>query len=281
MIIILTPVRVKLTIVLTLAAVVATVATAFAAGGDSATRDRHSVVAAFYPLAFAAEQLAPGANVANLTPPGAEPHDLELSPADVAKLKSAGAVLVLGHGFQPQLERAARAAPRLLDAPGVDRRGNDPHVWLDPVRYAALARAVAAELHADATPLVALLRALDREYRDGLARCTRRDLVTSHAAFGYLAARYRLRQIAVEGLSPDAEPTPKVLARVIDDVRRSDATTVFFERLVSPKLARTIAAETGRRTALLDPIEGVARGDDYFKAMRRNLAALREALGCR
>lgn len=278
--------RVKLIIVLTIAVVVATVAAAFAAGGDTAARDPHSVVAAFYPLAFAAAELAPGARVTNLTPVGAEPHDIELSPTDVAKLQSAGSVLLLGHGFQPQLERAAGAAPRLLDAPGVDRRGNDPHVWLDPVRYAALVRAVARELHVGPAPLLRRLRALDRDFRAGLARCARRDIVTTHAAFGYLAGRYHLHEIAVEGLSPDAEPTPRALARVVAAVRRADARTVFTETLASPKVARTVAGETGARTAVLDPLEGLThaeqeRGETYFTLMRRNLAVLREALGCR
>lgn len=273
---------VRITLVATVLVMAGTVAAAFAAGGDSSARDAHRVVAAFYPLAFAAEQLAaPGTNVANLTPAGAEPHDLELSPQDVAKVSSAGVVLLMGHGFQPQLERAAPHALRLLDAPGVDPRANDPHVWLDPVRYAAVVRAVAHELHADPAPLLRRLRALDRDYRAGLSRCARRDLVTSHAAFGYLAGRYGLNQIAVEGLSPEAEPTPEALARVVARVNRSDATTVFAETLASPKLARTIARETGARTAVLDPIEGVAKGDNYFAAMRRNLAAIRKALGCR
>src|SRR3954447_19232593 len=120
---------VRITIALTALVVVATVTAAFAAGGDTAHRDPNRVVAAFYPLAYAAEQLAaPGTQVANLTPPGAEPHDLELSPRDVAKVDSAGVVLLMGHGFQPQLERVAPRAPRLLDAPGAARRANDPHV---------------------------------------------------------------------------------------------------------------------------------------------------------
>src|SRR3954464_11138087 len=141
MIIILTPVRVRMIIVATLAAVVATVTAAFAAGGDSTARDPGSVIAGFYPPAFAAEQLVPGARVTNLTPAGAEPHALELSPADVKNNHAAGAVLVLGHGFQPQLERAAggcfhgycgdveraaRSAPHLFVVPGVDRRGPAP-----------------------------------------------------------------------------------------------------------------------------------------------------------
>jgi zinc transport system substrate-binding protein len=277
-----------------LAVIVAgTVTAAFAAGGDSTRPGRDEVVAAFYPLAYAAAQIGGRrVHVTNLTPAGAEPHDLELSPDDVAAVKDAGLVLLMGHGFQPQLERAARASNGvslpLLNTPGIDRRGNDPHVWLDPLRYARLVRAIGDALHAEpaAGRLVARLHELDRELRAGLAHCTRRELVTSHAAFGYLARRYALRQVSVEGLSPEAEPAPQELAHVIDRVRASGATTVFAEPLASPRVARTVSRETAAAVAVLDPLEGLtpralARGADYFTVMRANLAALRKGLGCR
>jgi zinc transport system substrate-binding protein len=285
-------VRLRIIFILIGAVVVGTVTAAFAAGGDATRAGRNGVVAAFYPLAYAVEQVGgPGLNVTNLTPAGAEPHDIELRPADVVKVKDAGLVLLMGHGFQPQLERVARTSPArtlsLLDTPGLGRIGNDPHVWLDPLRYALVVRAVGKALHAEpaAARLVARLRALDREYRAGLAHCARRDIVTSHAAFGYLAERYGLRQIAVEGLNPEAEPAPGDLARVVARVRASGATTVFTETLVSPRVARTVSRETGTRTAVLDPLEGLtsraaAAGADYFTVMRANLAALRQGLGC-
>lgn len=252
------------------------------------------VVAAFYPLAYAAQELGGDTvSVSNLTRPGAEPHDLEVSPADVARVRAAALVLLLGHGFQPQLERAARGAGgtvlELLDTKGLGRfRTGDPHVWLDPLRYALLVERIGAALHERpaAGRLVARLRALDRAYRAGLARCARREIVTSHAAFAYLARRYGLTQIAIEGVNPEAEPAPRDLARVIQAVRTKRATTVFFETLASPRLAQTVARETGARTAALDPIEGlspaaVEAGADYFSVMRSNLAHLREGLGCR
>jgi zinc transport system substrate-binding protein len=176
----------------------------------------------------------------------------------------------------------------LLDTPGLERFSNgDPHVWLDPLRYALLVKAIGKALHepAAARPLVARLRALHRKYRSGLAHCARRDIVTSHAAFAYLAQRYGLRQIAIEGLNPEGEPAPRELAHVVDLVRQKGVTTVYFETLVSPKLARTVARETGARTAVLDPIEGLtpdekARGADYFSVMASNLTHLRQGLGC-
>jgi zinc transport system substrate-binding protein len=262
-----------------------------ACGGSSPGSGREEVVAGFYPLAFAAEQVTGDvADVTNLSPTGAEPHDLELSPRDVAEVQGADLVLLLGHGFQPQVEDAAGDGPnvlRLLDTPGLDLLPGDPHVWLDPVRYAAIVRRIGTALArpARADELVARLHTLDGEYRAGLANCDRRELVTSHEAFGYLADRYGLEQVAVTGLSPESEVSPGKLEEVVDRVRGSGATTVFVEPLVSPRIAETLARETGATTAVLDPIEGLtedgaAAGDDYFSLMRRNLDALRKGLGC-
>jgi len=275
-----------------LCSVTALVASGCGGGGGA----NGGVVAAFYPLAFAAAQVAgPGTDVENLTPTGAEPHDLELTPRDVGRLRDASLVVYVGAGFQPALESAVegRTGPSLDVLDGIDvlRGGDgdavDPHVWLDPVRFEAVARSIATALgdSASAEPLVRRLRALDGEYRRGLARCRRREIVTSHAAFAYLADRYRLEQVPLVGISPEAEPGPKELDRLVREVRATGATTVFFETLASPDLARTVAREAGASTAVLDPLEGLTPGEadsgaDYFTVMRRNLATLREALAC-
>lgn len=259
----------------------------------SSSSAEKNVVAAFYPLAFAAERIGGhGVEVTNLTPPGVEPHDLEATPSDVQKIESADLVLLLGHGFQPQLEDAAGHSDKvllLLDTPGLHRFDNgDPHVWLDPARFALIVERVGNALHEPRTTerLVAHLRTLDDEYRTGLAQCARHEIVTSHEAFAYLAQRYGLQQVGITGLSPEAEPTPRDLQHVIDVVRKTHATTVFFETLLSPRIADTVASETHTKTAVLNPIEGLmpaqaARGEDYFSLMRANLSALGKALGCR
>lgn len=286
--------------ILSSAAVVGvTVAAGCGNGAKTTGSGPRKVVASFYPLAYAAQEIGgPAVAVENLTPAGAEPHDLELTPGDVRDVEQADLVLFLGSGFQPALEHAvADREGRSVDllAGQQTRRGIgadgrpavDPHVWLDPVRYEGMARRIARALGevSRARSLVARLRALDRVYRNGFARCDRREIVTSHAAFGYLAARYGLRQVPLEGLAPEAEPSPRALERLVDEVRATHATTVFFETLVSPKLARTVAREAGARTAVLDPLEGLTadeqrRGETYFTVMRRNLATLRSALGC-
>ncbi|MFN8223423.1 MAG: metal ABC transporter substrate-binding protein [Gaiellales bacterium] len=274
-------------------AALATVA-AGCGGGDASARDDR-VVAAFYPLAYAAERVGSGISITNLTPPGAEPHDLELTAGDVGAIRDAKLVLYLGNGFQAGLEKAVAdrdgasldllADQELLRAAGEHEL--DPHVWLDPIRFAQMAREIAGALgdESAADELVSELEQLDAELEQGLATCTRRQLVTSHAAFGYLADRYDLEQIPLAGLSPETEPSAKDLAALADDVEKEGATTVFFETLVSPKLAETVAREAGAKTAVLNPIEGLtgdqlADGEDYFSVMRENLAVLREALGC-
>jgi zinc transport system substrate-binding protein len=285
-------------IVLAAAAMACTAALAAGCGSSRAGGGR-DVVAAFYPLAWAAEAVAGRtATVHDLTPPGTEPHDVELSPRDVARLQRADVVVYVSQGFQPAVEKAtddasgkrvdALAGLRLRAGTGDEGGTVDPHVWLDPVRFARVVRRVGVALgrprRGDA--VAARVVALDRDYRNGLAHCARRDFVTSHGAFGYLAARYGLRQIPITGIDPESEPNARRLESLVRLVRREHVGTVFFERLVSPRLARTVARESGARAAVLDPIEGLTpaeerRGDTYLSVMRRNLAALREALGCR
>jgi zinc transport system substrate-binding protein len=300
---------------LCLVAAVATLGLAAACTGQPGghSGDAHvDAVAAFYPLQYVTEQVGGHhVHVENLVPPGAEPHDLELTPRQVGSLGDAGLVVYL-RGFQPAVDEAVagQAADRALDVATVsplrdeaahgadDGHGHqagaaDPHLWLDPTRLAGVADAVAARLGtldaahqadfaAGARALRAKLTALDKEYETGLATCQTRDIVVSHEAFGYLADRYRLHQIGITGLSPEAEPTPARLAEIAAMAKRDKVQVIFFEKLVSPKIAETLAQEVGARTAVLDPLEGLEPGSraDYISVMRSNLATLRTALGC-
>lgn len=299
-----------------LVAVAALAAVAGCGTGDEPADDgRIQVVAAFYPLQYVTSQVGgERVSVTGLTKPGAEPHDLELTPRQVGRVALADLV-VYQSGFQPAVDDAVRreaadhaldvAASARLDEPATDgheghdheaaeHAGVDPHFWLDPLRFAEVADAVAAALtRADPAGAAAYTQGaqafrgqmedLDREFRAGLARCATTELVTSHAAFGYLAARYGLHQEGITGLDPEAEPDPATLARIVDHVRESGATTVFAEVLVSRDVARTIARETGAEVAVLDPVEGISdesAGSDYPTVMRANLEALRKGLRC-
>jgi zinc transport system substrate-binding protein len=291
---------------LALAAVLAIGTVAGLAGCDVATGQgaadgRPSVVTGLYPYQFLAQRIgAPRVTVTNLTPPGGEPHDLELTPRQVGVLAAADLV-IYQKGFQPAVDRAvAQNHPgRVLEvgahlaSPSAAVTAADPHGWLDPDRFARVAGAVAAALatmdppHAAdyrsrAASLQEQLRDLDRQFRAGLAACRSRVIVTNHEAFGHLAARYGLRQIPISGLAPDSEPSPERLRAVAEAVRDHHVTTIFFETLASPKAAQTLADDVGVATAVLDPLEGLAdpAAGDYLTVMRANLDALRTALGC-
>ena len=268
------------------------------------------VVASFYPLQEAA-QLVGGArvDVTNLTAPGVEPHDLELTPDDVEAVATADVVLYLGQGFQPAIQDAVGDAQgtavdllsglaTLPPPPGTDATGVsvDPHVWLDPLLYASLVGKVASAFgeadpahaafyRANGDAFTRELATLNGEFREGLRHCRSDLIVTNHAAFGYLADAYGLRQEAISGLSPDAEPSADRLASLKDLVQREGVTTIFTEDLVSPKVAETLATEAGVGTAVLHTIEGltpdeVAAGETYASLMRENLQTLEVALGC-
>lgn len=284
-----------------------------ACGSAGADGGAPRVVAAAYPLQYVAERVGGDhVTVTALVPPGVDAHDLELSPRQMATLAEADLVIYL-HGFQPAVDDAvATHGANAFDVAGVvstlgdgdepadghghdhGEQGVDPHVWLDPLRLATIGDEVAARLstvdpeHAaayadNAARLRRDLEELDAEYTRGLADCARREIVVSHAAYGYLADRYDLTQIAVSGLSPEDEPTPRRLAEAVALAREHGATTIFFETLASDRVARVVAEETGATTAVLDPIEGLAPDstEDYGSLMRANLAALRAALDCR
>src|SRR5215218_1138360 len=199
-----------------------------------------SIVTAFYPFAFVAERVAGrhGA-LTSLTQPGAEPHDVELTPRQVGSLSSADLV-VYERSFQPAVDQAVdqSGAVDVLDTAtvvpleplGTPKEGHeggelDPHVWLDPDNVARIATAVAqrlaardpahaADYEANARRLADELGALDAQFRSELASCDRSDFITTHAAFGYLARRYGLTQIGISGLTPDVEPSPARVAEV-------------------------------------------------------------------
>jgi zinc transport system substrate-binding protein len=175
-----------------------------------------------------------------------------------------------------------------------DHDGTDPHFWLDPTKLAAVAEGTAdrlaeldpegeQEFRDNADALVAELEALDEEMTAGLSTCETRTMVVSHEAYGYLAARYDLEQVGIAGLTPDDEPSAAQMAELVTFVRDSDIRTVYYETLVSPAVAETIATEAGVETAVLDPIEGLtdeSQGADYLEVMRANLANLQAGQPC-
>lgn len=315
-----------------LAASIAAAALVLPACGSSTadpatTGDTLDVIVAFYPLQFAAERVGGAeAQVTNLTQPGAEAHDVELTPRQIASLSEAD-VVIYEKGFQPAVDTAIEQIrpARVLDITTVvdlhsltetgdhdhgadpeheaddepgedahDHSGADPHVWLDPTNMITISDSL-AEIMSRAQPgkeevfrtnaatLNGELTALDESFRTGLQTCARNEFVVSHAAFGYLADRYDLTQISLRGLSPDAEPSPARIAEVQELARERGITTIFYETLVSPAVAESVAGDLGLKTDVLDPLEGLtesSRGDNYLEVMNANLTALKAANAC-
>jgi len=293
-------------------AVVAVVTAVWGVAPAGASRSKVDVAAAFYPVAFAAQKVGgTRVGVTNLTPVGAEPHDLELNSDQLDRLLDAKVAFVLGRGFQPAVEKAADRRdgptvdllPKLVDARGKkvaeegEAGGLDPHVWLDPVLMSQLVGEVerglatadpkgAATYERNTHALRDQLGALDARYRERLTGCARDLLVTSHEAFGYLATRYGLHQQGVAGLSPDQEPDPARLGELAQLARDQGVTTVFTEENVSPRIAQTLAREAGGlKTEVLSPLESLTKKErdasaDYFTLMDANLDKIAPALGC-
>jgi zinc transport system substrate-binding protein len=261
------------------------------------------VVASFFPMYEFARQVAGDrAQVVSLVPTGVEPHDWEPAPQDMAQVRRARLFVYNGAGLEPWAEKVkgevdGKTTAIVSASAGIPLVGGDPHVWLDPTLArsevetirATLARLdpAGAEIYAEqAKAFTAKLDALDERFAAGLRDCARRDVVVSHAAFGYLTRRYRLEQVPLMGLAPESEPSPAALAAIVRLARQRKVAAVFFEALVNRRLADTLAREVGARTLLLNPIEGLTReeaaaGKGYLDLMAANLASLREGLGCR
>lgn len=305
----------------------ATALTACSGAGAAGTKDgKVGVTASFYPMQFLAEQIGKDhVKVDSLTKPGVEPHDLEITPKQTAQLGEADVVVYL-KSLQPAVDKAVAQSgvKNIVDAAtltelevhgssghdhgaeeghaegeghdhGHGEAGQDPHVWLDPAKYAEIAKGVGAALekadpgHAadyrkNTDELVGKLTALDTEFKNGLQNTASRTFITTHSAFGYLAERYGLDQEAISGVDPESEPSPARMKELQGLAKQENVSTVFFETLASDKTARTLAADTGLKTDVLDPLEGItdkSQGADYFEVMRSNLKNLQKALGAK
>jgi zinc transport system substrate-binding protein len=289
-----------------------------------ARADKPLVVASFYPLYEFAKQIAgEHAEVISLVPVGIEPHDWEPAPQDIIRVQRAKLFVYNGAGLEPWVEKllrdakargtaVVRATERVAllagdrpghehaakpGAPKGDTHAVDPHVWLDPVRAQAQVEAIraglakadpanAASYAANAHAYRTKLAALDMAFATGLKQCARRDFVTTHSAFSYLAQRYGLTQIPIQGIAPETEPNPADLAALVKLAKARKVRYVFFETLVSAKLAETLAREIGAQTLVLNPVEGLtkeeeAAGKGYLSVMDENLQNLRLGLECR
>ena len=258
------------------------------------------IVASFYPMAFFAQQIAgDNAVITNITPAGAEPHDYEPSTQQIAQMERANLVILNGN-VEPWANKIKaniqNSSTKIISVSDSIATNKDPHVWLDPVlakqEVQHISNAIIAinptnadQYKQNTTSLLTKLDQLDSAYKTGLAQCSTKDIVTSHDAFSYLAQQYGLHQVPIAGLSPDEEPSTQALIATAKLVQEKNIQYIFFESLVSPKLAQTIATETHTQALELNPLEGLTTdqqqgGEDYFTVMYNNLHNLQLALSC-
>jgi zinc transport system substrate-binding protein len=276
--------------------------------GSKIDPNKQSVVVTFYPLYEFTKQVGGEAvEVVNLTPAGSEPHNFDPLPNDIATLGRSKLFIYNGAGLDTWVERVIPDLEKrdvsVLDMSKAvplenvtDQNESDPHFWLDPVIAQQEVSVISKRLQQvdpynsdlyekNATRYIEELKTLDTEFETTLKTCKTRNMVASHDAYGYFARRYNLRVVPIAGLSPEEEPSPARLAEIVQFVRDNAISYIFFESLVSPKLSETIAAETGAKTLVFNPIEGltpdnIEQGQNYLTLQRDNLSNLKIALEC-
>lgn len=310
--------KIAATIALVLSATLTTACATKSTENNQNASDKINVIAALYPLEFVAQEVGGDhINISNLTPPNAEAHDLEISPAQGRRMSEADLVLFLPD-LQPAVDDAitARNLENTLNAADFidlmstetdeaeehddhehagedhDHGIYDPHFWLDPTQLSEYSQAVANELskidptnqseyQANAKALQTKLTELDAKFDSTLKTCQQREFVTSHAAFNYLAQRYELTQVSISGIDPDTEPSPAALKKVKELIKEKNITTIFFESSSSKKVTDVLASDLGIKTASLNPLESLAKKDqNYFSVMESNLTSLQSGLQC-
>lgn len=279
--------------------------------GCTSTIERDSskinIVVSFYPLAeFAKAVGREKVAVTSLVPPGVEPHEWEPSPSDVVKIASADILIYNGAGLEGWIDKILKIANKKtviieaskgIDLIRINGVASDPHVWLDPSLVAKEVENIEAVLSKidpngaefyrfNAVNYISGLNVLDNKFKAGLSECSRREFITSHEAFGYLARRYSLTPISVAGISSEVEPTPKHVAEIVDLIKQKNVKVIFVETLVNPKVSEAIARDAGASVDVLNPFEGlteseIAQGNNYFTIMGQNLNKLQNALGCK
>lgn len=266
---------------------------------DKSDSSKLTVTASYYPLYdFAKNVGGDKVQVTSLTPAGAEPHDYEPSAKALAEARRSDVFVYNGGVFEPWADTFVRdyRQEAVKARSGIAIAAGDPHFWLDPVLAQkivgnirdGLSRADPANKQyyaKNADSYIAKLVRLDEDFRSGLGRCDQDTIITSHDAFSYVSQRYGFSVESIAGLSPEEEPSAARLAELSDLMNEKGIGYVFFESLVSPALADTIAQETGAQTLVLDPIEGLnnedqKQGKDYVSVQQENLANLRTALAC-
>jgi zinc transport system substrate-binding protein len=264
------------------------------------------VVCSLFPLyEFARAVGGEKAEVHLLLPPGVEPHAWEPKASDMVAISKADLFLCVSKDLEPWANDIVRGASGraplvIAGAEGIEsleEESRDPHIWLD-LRYdqeivEGIARALSSidpdngdHYWQGARAYNQKLLALDQRYEGALATCRHRYLVLGgHSAFSHLARRYGLHEIPLYGVSADSEPTPRRLVEVVETAKARKVKYIFFETLVSPKLARVVADEVGAQMLVLNPGANMTkdqfdRGVTFLGILEGNLENLKKGLEC-
>lgn len=288
-------------------------------GANSSTKessDKIKIYTSFYPMYDFAKRIGGDkVELTNLVPAGTEPHDWEPSTTDIRNLEGADMLIYTGAGMEHWVDKVVDSLENkdlvtveasenitLIEGNHTDEDASeeeeasayDPHVWMSiknaKVEMETIKNALVkldnsnAEYYEENYKTnAAKFDDLDKVFTDTLSVLTNKDIIVAHDAFAYLCADYGLNQVPIEGLSADSEPDPAKMSEIIDFAKEHKVKTIFFEELVSPKVAETIANELGAKTDMLNPLEGltneqISAGEDYLSVMTDNLTALEKAL---
>lgn len=268
---------------------------------DNKKPEPMKVTASFYPLAFISQEVGGKlVKVTQITPGGVEPHDYEPTPQDLAAISDSKVFIMSGYGIDGWADSVSQNLKNTIAVKATSKievNGDDPHVWLNPNNFSLEVEVIrdafvaadplnAEKYKLNAAGLMNDLKAMDREFKEGLKECQLKEIITSHDAFSYMAGQYNFVSTPIAGISPEEEPSPKSLAELSDLAEKKNIKYIFFETLVSSKLADTIAEEVGAKSLVLNPIEGVTfeeakMGKDYLVLMQENLKNLRTAMQCK
>jgi zinc transport system substrate-binding protein len=254
-------------------------------------------------------------NVSLLLPAGVEPHAFEPKPTDVIRVNKADIFIYTGKYMEPWVEDILKGAfnknlavvdmsrdIELLDEEDDDSHhdhgAKDPHIWLDLGNAQVMVNAIANVLiekdprnkdfySSNAKEYNAKLAGLDLRFRDTFSRCKYKTIIYGgHFAFGYFAKRYHLEHVSpYPGFSPNAEPTPRAIGELINKLKKSGIKYIYYEELLDPKVARTIAKETGANLEMLHGAHNLSKdelikGLTFLDIMEDNLRKLKTGLVC-
>lgn len=261
------------------------------------------VYASFYPLYFLADEIGKdNIDLRIVIPNGTEPHDYEPSVKQLNDIEKADIFIYNGAGLESWADKLLEAiidekkiisASEEVELNKIDGVA-DPHIWLDPYNmdkigkrikegFIALDSKNKEEYENNYKELSGKLRKLDNDYSTALKDKKKDKILVSHAAFGYMADRYKFDQIPVAGISPEQEPSPKTIANIIDLAKKNEIKYIFLETLASPKTVSVIAEEANLEILTLNPIAGLTEeeqknGEDYISIMEKNIESLKKAL---